>query len=142
MFTVKPKITYIVNQSTSEMQEQVTMTCEASGDPTPTISWSYGEHVFTEGEQVKITKAVWMKVKAKYLNCRYLRAGILQVCFLLELMNHTWCKVDRYYLCPSFIRFINQYTIQKCFYVTSTLWKNYTLKPLGRCYQKRKSIMR
>uniref|UniRef100_A0A3Q3QQD3 Neural cell adhesion molecule 1b n=1 Tax=Monopterus albus TaxID=43700 RepID=A0A3Q3QQD3_MONAL len=36
---VKPKITYIVNQTTSEMDEQVTLTCEASGDPTPTISW-------------------------------------------------------------------------------------------------------
>ncbi|XP_068440826.1 neural cell adhesion molecule 1b isoform X4 [Clinocottus analis] len=48
---VKPKITYIVNQSTSEMEEQVTLTCEALGDPTPTISWSSGEHVFTEGEQ-------------------------------------------------------------------------------------------
>ncbi|XP_028319982.1 neural cell adhesion molecule 1b isoform X4 [Gouania willdenowi] len=48
---VKPKITYIVNQSTSEMEDQVTLTCEASGDPTPTISWSYGESVFTEGEQ-------------------------------------------------------------------------------------------
>uniref|UniRef100_A0A3Q2YI19 Neural cell adhesion molecule 1b n=1 Tax=Hippocampus comes TaxID=109280 RepID=A0A3Q2YI19_HIPCM len=48
---VKPKITYIVNQSTSEMEEQVMLTCEASGDPTPTISWSYGNRVFTDGEQ-------------------------------------------------------------------------------------------
>ncbi|XP_067451121.1 neural cell adhesion molecule 1b isoform X7 [Thunnus thynnus] len=48
---VKPKITYIVNQSTSEMEEQVTLTCEASGDPTPTINWSYDGRVFTEGEQ-------------------------------------------------------------------------------------------
>uniref|UniRef100_A0A3B3VYY6 Neural cell adhesion molecule 1b n=1 Tax=Poecilia latipinna TaxID=48699 RepID=A0A3B3VYY6_9TELE len=38
---VKPKITYIVNRTASETEEQVTVTCEASGDPTPTISWSY-----------------------------------------------------------------------------------------------------
>ncbi|XP_034557586.1 neural cell adhesion molecule 1b isoform X3 [Notolabrus celidotus] len=48
---VKPKITYIVNQTTSELEEQVTLTCEASGDPTPTINWSYGDRIFTEGEQ-------------------------------------------------------------------------------------------
>ncbi|XP_071351908.1 neural cell adhesion molecule 1b isoform X3 [Trachinotus anak] len=53
---VKPKITYIVNQSTSEMEEQVTLTCEASGDPTPTINWSYGERVFTEGEQAHLNR--------------------------------------------------------------------------------------
>ncbi|XP_077421528.1 neural cell adhesion molecule 1b isoform X9 [Vanacampus margaritifer] len=53
---VKPKITYIVNQSTSEMEEQVMLTCEASGDPTPTISWSYGNRVFTDGEQASWTR--------------------------------------------------------------------------------------
>uniref|UniRef100_A0A3B3BGG1 Neural cell adhesion molecule 1b n=1 Tax=Oryzias melastigma TaxID=30732 RepID=A0A3B3BGG1_ORYME len=53
---VKPKITYIVNQTSSEMEEQVTLTCEASGDPTPTISWSSGDHVFTEGEQASWTR--------------------------------------------------------------------------------------
>ncbi|KAM4627842.1 neural cell adhesion molecule 1b isoform 2-T2 [Polymixia lowei] len=53
---VKPKITYLVNQSTSELEEQVTLTCEASGDPTPTINWSYGVHVFTEGEQAHLNR--------------------------------------------------------------------------------------
>uniref|UniRef100_A0A9J7YFK9 Neural cell adhesion molecule 1b n=1 Tax=Cyprinus carpio carpio TaxID=630221 RepID=A0A9J7YFK9_CYPCA len=48
---VKPKITYLESQSTTEMDEQVTLTCEATGDPTPTITWSFGTRVFTEGEQ-------------------------------------------------------------------------------------------
>ncbi|XP_066518684.1 neural cell adhesion molecule 1b isoform X4 [Hoplias malabaricus] len=48
---VKPKITYLENQTTTEMEELITLTCEATGDPTPTITWSYGTRVFTEGEQ-------------------------------------------------------------------------------------------
>lgn len=49
---MQPKITYLESQTTTEMDEQVTLTCEATGDPTPTITWSFGTKVFTEGEQV------------------------------------------------------------------------------------------
>ncbi|KAM9729273.1 neural cell adhesion molecule 1a isoform 8-T8 [Menidia menidia] len=48
---VQPKITFFNNQTASEFDEQVTMVCEAMGDPTPTISWSFGNRVFSEGEQ-------------------------------------------------------------------------------------------
>uniref|UniRef100_A0A3B3ZZV8 Uncharacterized protein n=1 Tax=Periophthalmus magnuspinnatus TaxID=409849 RepID=A0A3B3ZZV8_9GOBI len=48
---VPPKITFLNNQSASEFDEQVTLTCEASGDPTPSILWSFDQRVFTEGEQ-------------------------------------------------------------------------------------------
>ncbi|KAI3373960.1 hypothetical protein L3Q82_022526 [Scortum barcoo] len=48
---VQPTITYLNNQTASEFDEQVTLTCEASGDPTPTIFWSFEDSVFTEGEQ-------------------------------------------------------------------------------------------
>ncbi|XP_072303043.1 neural cell adhesion molecule 1a isoform X5 [Eucyclogobius newberryi] len=48
---VPPKITFLNNQSASEFDELVTLTCEASGDPTPSIQWSFDQRVFTEGEQ-------------------------------------------------------------------------------------------
>ncbi|KAK0144704.1 Neural cell adhesion molecule 1 [Merluccius polli] len=49
---VRPTITFLNNQTASELQEQVTLTCEASGEPTPAITWSFGPRVFTEREQV------------------------------------------------------------------------------------------
>ncbi|XP_028840008.1 neural cell adhesion molecule 1a isoform X12 [Denticeps clupeoides] len=52
----QPKITYLENQTASELEEQIMFTCEATGDPTPTIIWSSGRRVFTEGEQASWTR--------------------------------------------------------------------------------------
>ncbi|XP_036380892.1 neural cell adhesion molecule 1a isoform X3 [Megalops cyprinoides] len=53
---VQPKITFLENQTASELEELITLTCEATGDPTPSIVWSFGRHVFTEGEQASWTR--------------------------------------------------------------------------------------
>ncbi|XP_061072722.1 neural cell adhesion molecule 1-like isoform X1 [Conger conger] len=61
---VKPKITFLDNQTASELDEMVTLTCEATGDPTPSIVWSFGRRVFTEGEQepvIGIYQASWTR---------------------------------------------------------------------------------
>ncbi|XP_046723237.1 neural cell adhesion molecule 1a isoform X4 [Silurus meridionalis] len=53
---VQPKITYLKNQTASELEEQTVLTCEATGDPTPSIVWSFGRRIFSEGEQASWTR--------------------------------------------------------------------------------------
>ncbi|XP_056588009.1 neural cell adhesion molecule 1a isoform X4 [Triplophysa dalaica] len=48
---VQPKITFLENLTASELEERITLTCEATGDPTPNIVWSFGRRIFTENEQ-------------------------------------------------------------------------------------------
>ncbi|XP_059495023.1 neural cell adhesion molecule 1 isoform X14 [Stegostoma tigrinum] len=48
---VKPEITYVENKTAVELEEQITLTCEAKGDPTPTIVWMKGAHTYKDGEQ-------------------------------------------------------------------------------------------
>uniref|UniRef100_UPI00398E6F5F neural cell adhesion molecule 1-like isoform X2 n=1 Tax=Pristiophorus japonicus TaxID=55135 RepID=UPI00398E6F5F len=48
---VKPEITYVENKTAVELEEQITLTCEAKGDPTPTIIWTKGTHTYRDGEQ-------------------------------------------------------------------------------------------
>ncbi|XP_051537747.1 neural cell adhesion molecule 1-like isoform X6 [Myxocyprinus asiaticus] len=48
---VQPKITFLDNHTATELEEQITLTCEATGDPTPNIIWSFGRRIFTENEQ-------------------------------------------------------------------------------------------
>ncbi|MEQ2271332.1 hypothetical protein XENORESO_002731 [Xenotaenia resolanae] len=64
---VLPNITYFNNQTASEFDEEVTLTCEASGDPTPTISWRFGNRVFTEGEQVQLVISYFSVVREAVL---------------------------------------------------------------------------
>ncbi|XP_051788341.1 neural cell adhesion molecule 1a isoform X9 [Erpetoichthys calabaricus] len=52
---VKPKITYSQNKTALELDDQV-LTCEAAGDPTPSIVWRFGNRVFSEGEQASWTR--------------------------------------------------------------------------------------
>ncbi|NWH66575.1 NCAM1 protein, partial [Geococcyx californianus] len=35
----KPQITYVENKTAMELEDQITLTCEASGDPIPSITW-------------------------------------------------------------------------------------------------------
>ncbi|XP_030633946.1 neural cell adhesion molecule 1b [Chanos chanos] len=61
---VRPQITFLENASTTEMEEQIRLTCEATGDPTPSITWSFGTRTFTEGEQEhlkRIYQASWTR---------------------------------------------------------------------------------
>ncbi|XP_078055024.1 neural cell adhesion molecule 1-like isoform X8 [Mustelus asterias] len=48
---VKPEITFVENKTAVELEEQIKLTCEAKGDPTPTIVWMKGTHTYKDGEQ-------------------------------------------------------------------------------------------
>ncbi|XP_072342727.1 neural cell adhesion molecule 1-like isoform X6 [Scyliorhinus torazame] len=58
---VKPEITYVENKTAVELEEQITLTCEAKGDPTPTIIWMKGTHMYKDGEQASWTRPVTLK---------------------------------------------------------------------------------
>ncbi|XP_064424804.1 neural cell adhesion molecule 1a isoform X1 [Latimeria chalumnae] len=53
---VKPKVTYVENKTAMELEDHITLTCEASGDPTPSIKWRTTNRIFTEGEQASWTR--------------------------------------------------------------------------------------
>ncbi|KAK3555053.1 hypothetical protein QTP86_008000 [Hemibagrus guttatus] len=64
---VQPKITYLKNQTASELEEQTVLTCEATGDPTPSIVWSFGRRIFSEEEQASWTRPEKLKVYPPFL---------------------------------------------------------------------------
>ncbi|XP_037697392.1 neural cell adhesion molecule 1 isoform X8 [Choloepus didactylus] len=52
----KPKITYVENQTAMELEEQVTLTCEASGDPIPSITWRTSTRNISSEEKASWTR--------------------------------------------------------------------------------------
>ncbi|XP_032975230.1 neural cell adhesion molecule 1 isoform X5 [Rhinolophus ferrumequinum] len=52
----KPKITYVENQTAMELEEQVTLTCEASGDPIPSITWRTATRNISSEEKASWTR--------------------------------------------------------------------------------------
>lgn len=87
-FLVQPKITYLNNQTASEFEEQVTLTCEASGDPTPTISWSFENRVFSEGEQVLVYFLFTVQQKWTILLSNSHSCSDAQRVFIIRLNHH------------------------------------------------------
>uniref|UniRef100_A0A8B9TIM9 Neural cell adhesion molecule 1 n=1 Tax=Anas platyrhynchos TaxID=8839 RepID=A0A8B9TIM9_ANAPL len=48
----KPKITYVENKTAMELEDQITLTCEASGDPIPSITWRTSTRNISNEEKV------------------------------------------------------------------------------------------
>ncbi|XP_015505290.1 neural cell adhesion molecule 1 isoform X5 [Parus major] len=52
----KPKITYVENKTAMELEEQITLTCEASGDPIPSITWRTSTRNISNEEKASWTR--------------------------------------------------------------------------------------
>ncbi|XP_050839480.1 neural cell adhesion molecule 1 isoform X4 [Serinus canaria] len=52
----KPKITYVENKTAMELEEQITLTCEASGDPIPSITWRTSSRNISSEEKASWTR--------------------------------------------------------------------------------------
>ncbi|XP_075047450.1 neural cell adhesion molecule 1 isoform X2 [Mixophyes fleayi] len=52
----KPKITYVENKTAVELDNEITLTCEASGDPLPSITWRTATRNISEEEKASWTR--------------------------------------------------------------------------------------
>nr|XP_028563409.1 neural cell adhesion molecule 1 isoform X2 [Podarcis muralis] len=52
----KPKITYVENKTAMELEDQITLTCEASGDPIPSITWRTSTRNISNEEKASWTR--------------------------------------------------------------------------------------
>nr|BAA24032.1 NCAM-180 [Cynops pyrrhogaster] len=75
----KPKITYVENKTAMELEEQITLTCEASGDPTPSITWRMATRNISSDEKTldgRIVVSSHARVSSLTLNdIQYTDAG-------------------------------------------------------------------
>lgn len=51
----KPKITYVENKTAVELDNEITLTCEASGDPLPSITWRTATRNISEEDKVRLS---------------------------------------------------------------------------------------
>lgn len=58
-FSAKPKITYVENKTAMELEDQITLTCEASGDPIPSITWRTSTRNISNEEKVSPLPKTW-----------------------------------------------------------------------------------
>ncbi|XP_077314248.1 neural cell adhesion molecule 1 isoform X3 [Lithobates pipiens] len=52
----KPKITYVENKTAVELDNEITLTCEASGDPLPSITWRTATRNISEEDKASWTR--------------------------------------------------------------------------------------
>ncbi|XP_029140797.1 neural cell adhesion molecule 1, partial [Protobothrops mucrosquamatus] len=52
----KPQITFVENKTAMELEDQIILTCEASGDPTPSITWRTSSRNISSEEKASWTR--------------------------------------------------------------------------------------
>uniref|UniRef100_A0A8C0AVS8 Neural cell adhesion molecule 1 n=1 Tax=Buteo japonicus TaxID=224669 RepID=A0A8C0AVS8_9AVES len=56
----KPKITYVENKTAMELEDQITLTCEASGDPIPSITWKTSTRNISNEEKSSASNSIFL----------------------------------------------------------------------------------
>uniref|UniRef100_A0A8C0AW76 Neural cell adhesion molecule 1 n=1 Tax=Buteo japonicus TaxID=224669 RepID=A0A8C0AW76_9AVES len=72
----KPKITYVENKTAMELEDQITLTCEASGDPIPSITWKTSTRNISN-EEKSAPQAQSSASNSIFLSCQTLDGRIV-----------------------------------------------------------------
>ncbi|NXG74473.1 NCAM1 protein, partial [Baryphthengus martii] len=68
----KPKITYVENKTAMELEDQITLTCEASGDPIPSITWKTSTRNISSEEKASWTRPEKQEAQSSASNSLFL----------------------------------------------------------------------